>query len=293
MNGESMRNEVQTPSQALKAVVFDWAGTLVDFGSLAPMGAFVTLFQAYGVDITVDEARIPMGLPKWHHIQALGRQPRIAQAWLDALGRPFSRADVDALHEDFMPMSARSAAEHAQCIPGTLGVIRHLRERGLKVGSTTGYTRFIMAQVLPLAQQQGLVVDNLVCADDLVEGRPGPLGMYRCFLDLQVWPASSVVKVDDTVPGLMEGRHAGCWTVGVAASGNAAGFSLQQWLDLGPAQRQQTIQRAHLTLEQAQPDFIIDSVAELPPVIDHIETLMREGIGPRTLLNAGGAGNQA
>ena len=282
-----------TVPRPLQAVVFDWAGTLVDFGSLAPMGAFVTLFKSYGVDISVDEARVPMGLPKWHHIQALGRLPRIAQAWQAAHGRPFSERDVDALHEDFTPMSARAAAEHAQCIPGALETIRHLRERGLKIGSTTGYTRAIMAQVTPVAVEQGLRVDNLVCADDLAQGRPGPLGMYRCFLDLQVWPAAAVVKVDDTVPGLMEGRHAGCWTVGVAASGNASGLSLAQWTALSAPQRQQAMQRAHLTLEAAQPDFIIESVADLPAVIPHIEALLRDGIGPRRLLSGGAAENPA
>jgi phosphonoacetaldehyde hydrolase len=277
----------------LQAVVFDWAGTLVDFGSLAPMGAFVSLFKSYGVELSVDEARIPMGLPKWHHIQALGRLPRVAQAWQVAHGRPFSERDVDALYEDFTPMSARAAAEHAQCIPGALEVIRHLRERGLKIGSTTGYTRAIMAQVTPVALEQGLRVDNLVCADDLAQGRPGPLGMYRCFLDLQVWPAAAVVKVDDTVPGLMEGRHAGCWTVGVAASGNAAGLSWAQWAELSAAQRQQIMQRAHLTLEAAQPDFIIESVADLPDVISHIDLLMRQGIAPNPMVSGGASGNPA
>jgi len=277
----------------LQAVVFDWAGTLVDFGSLAPMGAFVTLFKSYGVDISVDEARVPMGLPKWHHIQALGLMPRIAQAWQSAHGRPFSRRDVDALYEDFTPMSAQAAAEHAQCIPGSLDTIRQLRELGLKIGSTTGYTRAIMAKVEPVALAQGLRVDNLVCADDLVQGRPGPMGMYRCFLDLQVWPASSVIKVDDTVPGLMEGRHAGCWTVAVAASGNATGLSWEHWTALGAAERHQVLQRAHLSLDAAQPDFIIDSVADLPAVIPHIEALMREGAGPRPVFSAVAASSPA
>lgn len=288
-----MMDRAREAQGLLKAVVFDWAGTMVDFGSLAPMGAFVTLFQSHGVDLSVDEARIPMGLPKWHHIQALGRLPRITQAWQAVHGRPFTDADVDALHEEFTPMSARSAAAHAQCIPGVLPTISSLRNWGLKIGSTTGYTRAIMDQVVPVATGEGLQVDNLVCADDLLEGRPGPMGMYRCFLDLQVWPASSVIKVDDTVPGLMEGRHAGCWTVGIATTGNAAGLSLQQWIALSPAQRQQTTQRAHLTLEAAQPDFIVDSVADLLDVVHHIEALMRDGYGPRPVLIGGGSGNPA
>jgi phosphonoacetaldehyde hydrolase len=288
-----MSEATTSAPRLLQAVVFDWAGTLVDFGSLAPMGAFVALFKSYGVEISVDEARVPMGLPKWHHIQALGLLPRIARAWEAAHGRPFSQKDVDALYEDFTPMSAQAAAEHAQCVPGALDTIRQLRERGLKIGSTTGYTRAIMARVEPVALAQGLRVDNLVCADDLVQGRPGPMGMYRCFLDLQVWPAACVVKVDDTVPGLMEGRHAGCWTVAVAASGNASGLSLEQWQDLSAAQRQQLLQRAHLTLDAAQPDFIVDSVADLPAVMTHIEALMRKGMGPRPVFSAGAAESPA
>jgi phosphonoacetaldehyde hydrolase len=234
-----------------------------------------------------------MGLPKWHHIQALGLMPRIAQAWQSAHGRPFSQRDVNALYEDFTPMSAQAAAEHAQCVPGALDTIRQLRDHGLKIGSTTGYTRAIMAEVEPVALAQGLKVDNLVCADDLVQGRPSPLGMYRCFLDLQVWPASSVIKVDDTVPGLMEGRHAGCWTVAVAASGNATGLSLEQWTALGAAERHQVLQRAHLTLDAARPDFIVESVADLPAVIPRIEALMREGAGPRPTFSADAAKSPA
>ena len=269
----------------LQAVIFDWAGTLVDFGSLAPMGAFVSLFEAHGIELTVPEARIPMGLPKWQHIQALGRLPRVAQAWQATHGRSFCDADVNQLHDEFTPMSARAAAQHAQCIPGVLDVVDGLRQKGLKIGSTTGYTRAIMEQVVPVARAQGLVVDNLVCADDLKEGRPGPLGIYKCLLDLQVWPASAVVKVDDTVPGLMEGRHAGCWTVGVAATGNAAGLSLSEWSALSNAHKQQVLQRAHLTLEEARPDFIVDSVMNLPEVIHHIENLRDKGIAPGAIVS--------
>jgi beta-phosphoglucomutase-like phosphatase (HAD superfamily) len=30
--------------ERVKAVIFDWAGTIIDYGSLAPMGAFVETF---------------------------------------------------------------------------------------------------------------------------------------------------------------------------------------------------------------------------------------------------------
>ena len=187
----------------LAAVVFDWAGTLVDFGSHAPMGAFVRLFQRHGVALSIAEARVPMGLPKWEHIQALGRLPRVALAWQQAHGgRAIVDTDVDALYEEFTPMNAAAVREHSALIPGVLEVVAALRERGMRIGSTTGYNRPIMDVMAPLAAAQGFVPDNLVCAGDLPANRPSPLGMYRCFTDLGVWPAQRVLKVDDTVPPL-------------------------------------------------------------------------------------------
>ena len=48
-----------TDTPGLRGVVFDWAGTIVDFGSLAPMGAFVHLFEKHGIEISIAQARIP------------------------------------------------------------------------------------------------------------------------------------------------------------------------------------------------------------------------------------------
>jgi phosphonoacetaldehyde hydrolase len=269
-------------STGVSAVVFDWAGTVIDFGSHAPMGAFVELFARHGVAISVAEARKPMGLPKWHHIQALGQQPRIAQAWRDAhRGRSMDDADVDALYAEFTPMNIESAQENATIIPGTTEVVGLLREQGIKIGSTTGYNREIMQLVAPLAHAQGFTPENLVCAGDVPLNRPTPLGMYRSFLDLAVWPASSVVKVDDTVPGLLEGRNAGCWTVAVLASGNELGLTHEQWSAADSSQKAQWRQAAREGLAAADADFHIDTVADLLPVISSINERLFRGERPR------------
>ena len=264
----------------LAAVVFDWAGTVVDFGSHAPMGAFVELFARHGVTISIAEARGPMGLPKWQHIQALGRQPRVAAVWRAVHGREFADADVDALYAEFTPMNRAAVPQHAGLVPGVPGLVAELRARGLKIGSTTGYNREIMDVLAPLAAAQGFVPDNLVCAGDVAENRPAPLGMYRCFLDLAVWPAARVVKVDDTVPGLLEGRHAGCWTVAVLASGNELGLTPAAWDAVDDAQRAAWRERARASLAAAAPDYAIDTVAELPPVLDAIEARLARGERP-------------
>ncbi|APW38266.1 phosphonoacetaldehyde hydrolase [Rhodoferax koreense] len=264
----------------LAAVVFDWAGTIIDFGSCAPMGAFVRLFEQFGVQLTIDEARGPMGMAKWDHIQALGQLPRIAAQWAEVHGQPFTDADVDHLYEVFTPMNAAVVADFADFIPGAIEVVNTLRARGLKIGSTTGYNRPIMDIVTPIAARGGYLPDNLVCAGDLAAGRPSPLMMYRTFADLGVWPPCTVVKVDDTGVGIEEGLNAGTWTVGLAVSGNAVGLPLAEWQTLGPAQQQALRESATAKLKASGAHYVIDSVAELLPVLGEIEARLLRGDRP-------------
>ena len=260
---------IQHP-QRVQAVVFDWAGTIVDFGSRAPMGAFVQLFKDFGIDITIAQARGPMGSAKWDHIHALCSLPDVAAQWERKYGKPVATSDIDHLYEVFTPMNARVVGDFADFIPGALDVVAKLRADGIKIGSTTGYNRPIMDVLQPIAAKAGYAPDNIVCAGDLAAGRPSPLMMYRCFADLGVWPASTVVKVDDTGVGIAEGLNAGCWTVGLAISGNANGLSLPEWQALPPAEQAAIRTTATQQLQDAGAHFVIDSVADLMPVIAQI-----------------------
>jgi phosphonoacetaldehyde hydrolase len=261
----------------LKAVVFDWAGTTVDHGSRAPMGAFVQVLSQFKVAITVEEARRPMGLPKRDHIQALLTDPAIADRWTNTHGAPPTEGDVDRVYAVFVPLNAKVVADYGALIPGVVETVSALRGRGLKIGSTTGYTRDIMDRLLPVAARHGYAPDNLVCAGDLALGRPTPHMMYKCFLDLGVWPASAVVKVDDTAPGIAEGLAAGSWTVGVAMSGNAVGLGPEDLATLSERERSDRRRHAVADLERAGAHYVIDSVADLMPIIDRIEGRLARG----------------
>lgn len=254
-----------------KAAVFDWAGTMVDFGSFAPMGVFVKAFAKFGITATIEQARAPMGAPKWDHIRAMMDDADIAAQWQDKYGNAPTDADVDKVYEVFVPMNEEVAADYADLVPGALDMLAALRGKGMKIGSTTGYTRSIMERVLPVAAANGYEPDNLVCADDLPEGRPGPLGMYKCFVDLVAYPPAAVIKVDDTEPGIKEGVAAGCVTVGVAMSGNAVGKTPEELAALPEAEVEAL--RAHATaiLKEAGADYVIDSVADLPALVEQLE----------------------
>lgn len=73
----------------IHAVILDWAGTTVDFGSFAPTQIFVEAFrQAFDVEITLAEARVPMGLGKWQHIEALENYLLLTRAGRQSLVAP-------------------------------------------------------------------------------------------------------------------------------------------------------------------------------------------------------------
>jgi len=265
----------------LKAVVFDWAGTIVDFGSLAPMGAFVRLFANHGITISIAQARVPMGLPKLAHIEALGAMPEIAAQWQLVKGRSFSGADAQVLLQEFVPMSAASALERSDFIPGFMDSYAWLQQQGIGVATTTGYTRFIMEPLLARAAQAGFNPARTICCDDVAQSRPSPLGMQACMDTLGLTGQSAaVVKVDDTVPGLQEGINAGCWTVGVAASGNALGWSWEEWLQASEDEREPALQDARRTLRDAGAHEVINSVADLRAALAAIEARVAAGETP-------------
>jgi phosphonoacetaldehyde hydrolase len=160
------------------------------------------------------------------------------------------------------------AARAAQLIDGAKQTIDALRAQGVKIASSTGYTRDMMQPVLREAARQGYVPDHLLCSGETPTGRPSPLMIYKACAELGVWPLSRVVKVDDTEAGVAEGRNAGCFTVGLAASGNAVGLTQEALAALPAAERMRRLAAAKQSLMSAGADAVIDSVADLMSVID-------------------------
>jgi phosphonoacetaldehyde hydrolase len=245
------------------------------------MGAFVRAFGQFGVKITVADARGPMGMAKLDHIWAVGHQPSVAAAWQAAHGKPFDKADADAIFEVFEPMNVASVREHSDFIPGALDALATLKARGLRIGSTTGYTRPIMDVVMPIAKAAGYEPEITVCAGDLPAGRPSPLMMWYAMAKMGLYPAIAVVKVDDTIAGLGEGVAAGTWTIGVSLSGNMAGYSADELAALPKAEIAAVRTRAETEMTAAGADLVIDSVALLPAAIDTLAARLAAGERPR------------
>lgn len=263
--------------QHLKAIVFDWAGTTVDHGCCAPAIVFQKIFTDRGVEVTATQAREPMGKAKRDHIATVAAMPPVAAAWEAKFGKPCSEEDIDELYSKFLPLQQQILSDYSEMIPGVVNAVNQCRNWGLKIGSTTGYTQELMEVVTPAAAKQGYQPDCLFCAGDTAQGRPAPFLLHACAEQMGVWPMWSIVKVDDTPVGIEAGRNAGCWTVGITRTGNCVGLTLEETENTPADELKQLCDSAAEKLTTAGAHFILESVADLPPLIQEIEERMANG----------------
>ena len=264
----------------IRAVIFDWAGTTMDFGCMAPAVVFQEVYKKAGVPISMEEARVPMGAHKKVHIGLISEIPSVRRRWVDAHGSEPADKDIDKMFEDFVPMQEACLSDYSTLIPGTLEVIAECRKRGYKIGSTSGYLPGMLAINQKDAEAQGYVPDATFGAGDVPRGRPFGHMVLRNILELDVSPVQSVVKVDDTLTGIEEGLNAGGWGVGLAISGNEVGLSLEDWNALSEDVKQKHRDRIYPTMYQRGAHYVIDSIADLIPVLDDLEARLKRGEKP-------------
>lgn len=226
-------------------VILDWAGTTMDYGCYAPAVVFVEVFKCKGVEISMEEAREPMGAHKLVHIRKISRIPAVARRWQGVHGRACTEDDVQAMFEEFVPLQLDCLAEYADLIPGTLDVVAELRGRGMLIGSTTGYTGEMMELLLAEATRRGYTPDATVCATDVPAGRPEPWMCLQNAQQLGVYPMEACVKIGDTLPDIEEGLNAAMWTVGLAKSGNELGLNEAEIAALPADELQARLERAY------------------------------------------------
>src|SRR5215469_6623053 len=246
----------------VKAVVFDWAGTMVDFGCMAPVEALIEVFSAEGVPITDAEARRDMGKAKHDHLTAIMADPGVAARWQAQKHAAATDADIERIYQRLVPAMTEAAARASALIPGAAETASALTALGVRIGSGTGYTREMMASILASAAGQGYAPEMVVCAGETPSGRPAPLMTWKALIALDAWPARACIKVDDAPVGIEEGRLAGCWTIGLSASGNGVGMTRDSYLALSPEERSAKLAVAEASLRDAGADFVIEDVSQ-------------------------------
>ncbi|XP_033728738.1 phosphonoacetaldehyde hydrolase-like [Pecten maximus] len=267
----------------VKGVILDWSGTTADKYVLAPAVVFVEVFNKHKVPITMPEARGPMGLRKDLHIKAITENDDVRKRWFDVYGKFPDQGDVDNMFKDFVPMQLACLKKYTTLIPGTAEACKTLKnEFGVKIGSTTGFLRSMVDILLEEGRKQGYHPDVTVAGDEVQNGaRPKPHMVYKNMDLLDLNPIEAVVKVDDTISGVGEALEAGCWGVGVAKYSNYMGVdSLEEADDLTPEEEEKRCKVSRDLLIKSGAHYVIDTIAELPEVIEDVNRRLARGEKP-------------
>lgn len=258
----------------IECVILDWAGTAVDYGCFAPVSAFVEAFKSLGLEVTAAETRAHMGLTKIEEIRALFRIGRVAEAFRQRYGRDYDERDIQACYAEFQRLLFSTLRHYSGPIGKVVETIDALRMKGIKVGSTTGYTKEMMDIVVPAAAERGYRVDCHVTSDGLPAGRPAPYMVYKNMCELGVPSRYSVLKYGDTIADIREGVNAGVWSVGVVLGSNELGLSEEEVEAMPADELRRRMMDVRYRMYAAGAHYVVDTIEELPRLIDAINESM-------------------
>jgi phosphonatase-like hydrolase len=226
---------------SVQLVVFDIAGTTVrDNGSVAD--AFLSAFRDFGFTMPVGDIKKVMGFRKMDAIALL----------LEKFAPDVKDDDflIDRIHTRFIDKMIEFYRndETLAPFPHAEPIFSALKAQGIKVALNTGFTRSITDTILHRLRwdERSPLIDRVICSDEVVHGRPHPDMIKTLMDDLSIVSPEGVLKVGDTEVDVEEGRNAACGTVVSVTTG---AYTRDQLASYGP-------------------DFIIDDLKELLPIIE-------------------------
>ncbi|MCT4605975.1 MAG: HAD hydrolase-like protein [Marinisporobacter sp.] len=265
----------RTYTGKIQLAVLDTAGTFCDGpqdlrnrwseddlrGCKAPVVPFYEAFEKFGITLSWESIRKPMGHYKPTHLRMLLALPECQEQWMGKYGRKPNEEDFEKILAEFRPLMTKYIVDPdlAKPIKGAVECIRKLKEAEIKVGCDTGYYASDSAALnKKLADEYDMHFD-VTTNSEIVQGRPSPFMVFDCMAKANVHNVNAVVKIDDTAGGMKCGNNAGCWTIGLYATGS----------------------NNYDMLAAAKPDFLVPSVEYVPDIIfGEIEPRLRRGIRP-------------
>ncbi len=268
------------PGGQVRGLVLDWAGTAIDYGCMGPTAVFVAAFKHFNIEIDISQARQFMGLAKKDHVRSILQLPEIADRWHKKFDRQPTEEDVEKVYAETEPRMLSAIANHCQLIDGLSEFVAGVKKMGIKIGSSTGYTRSMMDVVMPIAADQGYQPDTVLCSSDVPAGRPFPWMCYLNAIRLQVYPMSAMVKIGDTLSDIEEGRNAGMWTIGLTRSGNELGLSRQETETMPADQLRERLQTIEKNYQACGAHYVAAGIWECLPIIEEINQRLANGDTP-------------
>lgn len=255
----------------IEAVIFDWAGTTVDYGCFAPVNAFDEAFKEFNIEPTMEEIRKPMGMLKIDHIKTMLEFERIMMAWYKEYGRAYDDEDVKNIYGAFERKLLEGLKKFSAPKPGVVELTGYLRENGIKIGSTTGYNDKMMEIVKPAAAELGYEPDFCITPDSTGGlGRPYPYMIFENMKAFGIRSVRKVVKAGDTVSDILEGKNAGVWSVGVIEGSSELGLTEDEFLNLSENERKSQRERVRNSFFEAGADFVVERISDIKYLVESL-----------------------
>lgn len=195
---------------AIKLVVFDMAGTTVEDKDNVHE-ALIKGFELNNYKIDRADANSVMGYPKPVAIRTLLEEKFKVTEHIGELTAKIHKTFVDEMISFYTNDPSVKSKKNAE------ETFKRLREKGIKVGIDTGFSRDIADTIFErLKWKHNNLLDLTVTSDEVNNGRPFPDMIFKAMQDLNIKTADEVAKVGDTISDLQEGTSAGCkYVIGI------------------------------------------------------------------------------
>lgn len=195
---------------AIKLVVFDMAGTTVEDKDNVHE-ALINGFKKNNLNIDRADANSVMGIPKPVAIRTLLTGKFAMKENVEPMVEKIHQTFVDEMISFYKTDPSVKSKVNAEA------TFKKLREKGIKVGIDTGFSRDITNTIIErLKWNEGDLIDISVTSDEVNKGRPHPDMIQKAMKDLSITQSSEIAKVGDTIFDLQEGNSAGCkYVIGI------------------------------------------------------------------------------
>ena len=250
----------------VRACIFDLGGTIVDKYSLVPFKSFKSAFKKHNININNNLIFKDMGIEKKQHITNIIHDNYTSRNWFHHYNRFPNSNDIDNIYNDFKLFNDEHA-ENIDIIPQTKGIINYLRDNNIYIGCTTGFGKSTTNIIAKRLNNNNIYLDSYVSSNCVPKNtlRPNSGMIYKNLNNFNININDRVIKVDDTNVGILEGKKAGCITVGVARWSTYMNAKPDVPIfDIG-----HRIKTSREKLKESNPDYIIDTLDELITIINY------------------------